>query len=548
MKDIIKIHSQVCPHFENKTQLSVDGICEAKSSTVSLDVYSCKFRNCRSIYPVRIIRPIKKGYIDNQEQLRKFINDLAANSTEIDFISADNPKRSNMKQCLCHSALYPCEYCTAKGVFLAEKVSRTNPDLGKKLIKEKLQRIEKLADSESKETTKLLKQVLLELEKNKEKKGRRMIVWPSCTANKELRTKESIQEIVAIIESQQEGEDNDPLTKDDLKGVVGHSVLLDIEYFDFVNDVPPEYMHLVCLGKVKRLTELTFNVGLNRPRITKRKLSSTKEFNRLMAQTKSLSEFSRRSRDLDFSVYKAEEFRNLILFFFPHVLSCIDDNGKEKELWLYLAFMVRACVLPDLEYFNVNSNQISLACSKFYKLYEKLFGQVNCTYSTHVLCSHLPQLRQLGPLTETSAFKFESFYGEIRNCFTPGTPSTLKQIFETILMKRSLSSHSCEKTISLSNYDTALTCDSLVYTYVNDDVSVYKILDQSGDEILCRPQGKFPCSFQETPELSWDSVGVFKKGAISEETVTITHESVAGKVLKVADYLITCPENVLKEK
>ena len=550
-EDILKVHSRVCPKFEKNTQISVDGVCESKSSTVSIDVYSIKFKNCRCIYPHKIVRPIKKGYIDNKEQLRNFIQDLNDNSIIIDTVIADNLKRSNMKGSLCHSALFPCEYCYAKGVKYSEKKSKVEKqEESHKTLKEKIKRIENLKERGNKKTLKILKDVLFDLEKdNNRQKSKTMTVWPSSTANKELRTKENILEIVSLIENQEDDDENDPLSKDDLKGVASHSVLLDLPYFDFVNNVPTEYMHLGCLGVVKRLTELTFNMGLNRKRITNRKLSSTKQFNYLMSLTKVVFEFSRRSRDLDFSLYKAEEYRNLILFFFPHVLSCLENSDKEYDLWLYLAFMIRSCVIPDSEYFNINVNQISHACHRFYKIYEKIFGPVNCSYSIHVLCCHLPQIRQLGPLTETSAFKFESFYGEIRNCFFPGTPNTLKQIFERVMLKRSLGTHSCQKDICLSNYDTAMECNSLVYTYIDDEFYFYKIIDPiEDDEILCNPQGKFLCEFKETPELSWSSIGVFKKGPTSTDIVKVPHKSIAGKVLKVGDYLITCPENVLKEK
>ena len=547
MEDVLKIHSRVCPNFQKNIQISVDGISEAKSNTVSLDVYSSKFRGCRYIYPHRLVRPLKKEYVDNHEEFKKFILDICENDTHIDTLVADNLKRAVLKQCLNHAALYPCEYCFAKGVKFSEKKSSlVHQDNSKRVILDKMKKIENLTDSESKKKMTFYRQILVDIEKHEKDKSRKFTVWPASTANKELRTKSSILDIVCLIENQDS--DSDPPSKDDLKGVVGHSILLDIEYFDFVNDSPTEYMHLVCLGAVKRLTELTFNVGLNRTRITKRKLSSTKKFNYLMSITKSTYEFSRRSRDLDFSVYKAEEFRNLILFFFPHVLSCIENDAREKELWLYLTFMIRSCTLPDNEYFNINVNQIVLACAKFYKLYEKLFGPSNCTYSIHVLCCHLLQLRQLGPLTETSAFKFESFYSEIRNAFTPGTPGTLKQIFENILLKRSLSGHTCEKSIHLSNYDTAVQCNSLFYTYINDDVHMYKVLDVIDGEIICNPQGKFVADFNETPELSWSSVGVFKKGATSNDVIKVQEKSIAGKVMKVGEYLITCPENILKEK
>ena len=518
---------------------------------MSLDVYSTKFHNCRYIYPNRIVRPLKKGYVDNREQLKNVLSDFHDSGLDIEHFVGDNPKRSFLRCCLNSNALFPCEYCYAKGIrcTLKRPHNEGKTDNTKSLVIAKIKMLEKQRDSESKESSlKTLKTLLTDLEKKEKSSIRQITAWPSCTSGKKLRTKENMLEIVTLIKENEENSDNDPLTRDQVKGVVGESLLLNLDNFDFVNGIQTEYMHLVCLGVVKRLTELTFNVGINRTRITKRKLSSTKVFNSLMASTKVVFEFSRRSRDLDFAVYKAEEFRNLILFYVPHVLECIEKNEKERAVWLYLCFMIRSCILPDYEYFNVNVNQINMACSKFYKLYEQIFGPCNCTYSTHVLPCHLLQMRQNGPLTETSAFKFESFYGELRHAFTPGTPNTLKQMFESVFLKRSLSPHSCERSPEISNYDTSLQCNSLIYTYTNDNVNMFKVVDIVDEVMICHPQGKYNCEFTETPELNWASVGVFQKGASSKQIINVPQSQIAGKVLKVGSHLITCPNNVLKEK
>lgn len=546
-EDIVKIQAKVCPNFSKNIKISLDGISEAKSNIISLDVYSSKFNRCRNIFPHRLVRPLKKEFVENQEQLKKFLCDICDNSLTIDCAVGDNPKRSDFRLCLNHSALYACEYCFAKAVRITNKKSKSeNPDISKTLILERIKKLEQTKNPENSKTIKILKKIVADLDKHKVSKCRQMTVWPSSTANQELRSKDSILQIVESIENHDS--EDEPLSRDDVKGVIGRSLFLNIDYFDFVTSIPAEYMHLLCLGTVKRLTELTFNVGINRTRVTKRKLSSTKDFNLLMAQTKVFFESSRRARDLDFSVYKAEEFRNLILFFFPHVLSCVEETACERQLWLYLAFMVRSCIIPDNEFFNVNVSQITLACQKFYKLFEKTFGVTNCAYSLHVLCCHLLQIRQLGPLTETSAFLFESFYGELRNSFVPGTPAPLKQILENVFLKRAITPHSCEKSIYLTNYDTAKQSNSLIYTYEKDNINMYKVLDQIDGEVICNPQGKFVCEFTETPELSWSSVGVFKKGATTDEVIKLPHKAIAGKVLKVGLYLITCPENVLKEK
>lgn len=116
------------------------------------------------------------------------------------------------------------------------------------------------------------------------------------------------------------------------------------------------------------------------------------------------------------------------------------------------------------------------------------------------------------------------------------------------MLKRALSPHCCSKSIHISNYDTPQQCNSLVYTYQNDTVNMYKVIDIDNEVAICNPQGKFVCHFTNTPELNWTSVGVFKKGATSTEKINVPQSQIDGKVLKVGEYLITCPKNVLNEK
>lgn len=361
--------------------------------------------------------------------------------------------------------------------------------------------------------------------------------------NSEPRTLEKVLDIISKIE-----QSDRELELTETKGIVGRSLLLDVENFDFINGVPCEYMHLGCLGVVKRLTELTFNVGVERIRTTQRRLSSTNKFNILMMSMLLPREFPRRARALDFAVFKAIEFRNILIFYFPFVLECIEKPNKERNLWLWLAFAIRACVLPENEFNHVSQISIESSCQKFYETYENLFGKRNCTYSTHTLLSHLLQIRLQGPLTETSAFVFESFYGELRNSFVPGTCSPLKQMFKKVLLKRSLAVHACEKTIHFSCKDTAKESNSLIYTFNNNVHNIYKIteIDNVNHQFVCKPHGKFDAKFEEV-SLNWTDVGVFKKGPIEPNIVVVDKNKVAGKVLNVGKFLITCPKNVLLE-
>lgn len=121
-KDIAEIHKEKCPRSTpNKVQLSVDGVSESKSTSVSLDVYSFKYLNCRAIYPHRIVRPLNKYAMDNKKELEKVLSNLHDCDYEIDCMIADNLKRSTVRCALNHASYFPCEYCDCRGILRKNK-------------------------------------------------------------------------------------------------------------------------------------------------------------------------------------------------------------------------------------------------------------------------------------------------------------------------------------------------------------------------------------------------------------------------------------------
>ena len=511
-----------------------------------MDIFSIRFSQCRVIYPLQIIRPVGKYRVDNQLYLDDFLSDICSNDCEIEAFVGDKAKRSEARLCKAHGAYYPCEYCKSKGTLL--NVLETALALKKAQLQEQKETLtQQMAAAEANDNqaeivalNEVLKSVN-EAIKNMNKKNNN-IVWPASTQNGPKRTIEKVICIVRKIEN------HENLSVDEAKGVMGRSLFLDIPYSDFILDIPVEYLHGVCLGVVKRTIILTFNVGEIRQRNTTRKLSDVASFNILMALIKVPREYSRRVRNLDLSVMKGQEYRNIIIVFFPIVISCIEPDAKERRLWLLLAYMVRACVLPENEYETIDTSVIDYCGKHFYNLYEKLFHSRNCSYYTHMIGCHMPQIRARGPLTATSAFGFESFYGEVRHSFTPSTSSPLKQVFEKVLLKRSISHHCCESSIYYSPKDTAMESNSIIYTFFDQQYQFYKIKTIDDNVMECFKVGKYQTTFPETPTLNWEKIGVFQAGGISEETALIMKEHVAGKVLHVNDLFLTCPNNVLREK
>ena len=528
----------------------MDGVQETKSTQVSLDIYSIKFEGCRDVFPLKIIRPIHKNEINLQEQLSFVLNSIEAYNLIIQAIIADNPKRAFFRNSLQHSAKNGCEYCFESGVPFKLTVEFDSASFVKNIQNQKTmirERISGLNEDEDFEQIQSLQSILKDLDEA-EKVGKKQrvsshIVWPSKTMNGEARTKEKIIDIVERIEA---GED---MSLSEKKGIKGRSLLLNLDYFDYVNSITTEYMHLVPLGVVKRIIELTFSTGENRSSNLKRPLIPTEVFNELIKNTKVFKEFSRRIRKLDLSVIKAQELRNILIFYFIFVKQCLQGHDKEIKLWEMMAFMVRACLLPEEEFENVNVNSIKYCQKSFYVLYQQLFGERNCTYSIHVFASHLLQIRSQGPLTETAAFRFEAFYAELRKAFQPGTLSPVKQMMQSVFLKRILSKHVCCENIYLRAKDTCLESNSLIYVYDKNVHVIYQIKSiEENDTLICNQLGNHEVDFPCTSMLNWASVGVYRKGGLSSVNVTVPRKLVAGKVMKVDKYLLTCPINVLREK
>lgn len=493
------------------------------------------------------MRPLKGQQVDNKEQLKKVLDDITANGYRINQFIGDKPKRSFAKDCKGSCSWFACEYCFSKGIKIEiSKNSSAQKKIGQQIqfVQQKLNELNSMSISDEVHSQiQNMKSLKDELQKSLNSLKRKShILWPHSTMKGQNRSRSAILDIVRRIEN------NEDLTIDEAKGVKGRSLLLDLPHFNYVYDAPAEYWHSGCLGLTKRLIELTFNVGVHRSRVTKRKLTPPELFDKLMSITKVVCDFSRRARNLDFAVFKAQEFRNISLFFFVLVYKCLEEDAKERHLWLYLAYMMRSAVIPSDEFSKINISDVNDCCDKFYRLFEKLFGETNCPYNLHVFCSHLMEIRTHGPLTETSAFKFESFYGEMRRSFVSGTISPMKQIMKNIFLKRYLKDHVCKKDIVITNYETSMERNNLIYTYVKNEYAIYQVSDIDDNFATCNKMGQYPVHFEETPNLDWSKVGVFKKGGINSTSTKIKTSDVCGKVLIVDNYLLTCPYNVLDEK
>ena len=135
--------------------------------------------------------------------------------------------------------------------------------------------------------------------------------------------------------------------------------------------------------------------------------------------------------------------------------------------------------------------------------------------------------------------------------YHPGTVSSLKQILQNGLMKRTLQHHSCIPHIHYSSEKKGKECNNLIYTYTDSEYQFYNIIDPllpNPQKFLCHPQGRFKYENPLTPNIEWETIGVFSQGPISSEKVWVDKTEVKGKIILVDTLLITCPTNILVEK
>ncbi|PAA83788.1 hypothetical protein BOX15_Mlig012075g14 [Macrostomum lignano] len=173
---------------------------------------------------------------------------------------------------------------------------------------------------------------------------------------------------------------------------------------NFVEDLPPEYMHSVCLGVVKRLFSLyVYSIkGIKLPC----RLSAVQRIHlsQLMIQVSKClpREFHRKLRSLDeFEHFKACEFRTLIVYLAPVLFrKFLPAPYFDHLMLLHVAIFCFVSQELSTSLFHQASSCITLFCQRAPGLYKGALQSFNA----HLL-SHMPHfVESLGPLDQWSAF------------------------------------------------------------------------------------------------------------------------------------------------
>ncbi|XP_065346092.1 uncharacterized protein LOC135943479 isoform X1 [Cloeon dipterum] len=223
---------------------------------------------------------------------------------------------------------------------------------------------------------------------------------------------------VKTLRKPEERTDADFRAKQDKEHHHGTSELERLPYFDCVKNVTLDYMHVGCLGVMRKEMKLRVsNRAGSKGRLARQNIQQLDKI--LTGLTNYIpSDFSRKCRPLKFlDFYKATEFRLIMLYTAPFIFrSVLDDEGYRNILRLHCAMRILAS--QDL---CISMNTVAQRLlDEYARIFARIYGKSKVSHNVHVI-THLPNDVLInGPLDNFSCFKFENYYQVYRKLVRSG--------------------------------------------------------------------------------------------------------------------------------
>jgi len=196
----------------------------------------------------------------------------------------------------------------------------------------------------------------------------------------------------------------------------GVSPLADLNV-GLVSRVPLEYMHLVCLGVMRKLLMVHWLRGNHSVRISMQ-MASLISNEMLDLKTYICSEFQRKPRPLsDIDRWKAVEFRLFLCYIGPVVLRGSLPSGLYDH---YMLLHVAVVMLLDPQHAHEWCDDANKLLRKFVSQLYSLYGADSVVYTMHSLIHVTDDVKQFGALDSYSAFAFENELGRLKRLLRSG--------------------------------------------------------------------------------------------------------------------------------
>lgn len=327
------------------------------------------------------------------------------------------------------------------------------------------------------------------------------------------------------------------------------SLVLETLGINMVDQFVLDYMHVVCLGVMKKLLELWISVRQKKFSLTSAQID--KLSGRILSIKEVIpSEFSRKPRNFDeLARWKATEFRQFLLYTGPYILKGIVD---ERRYIHFLKLVVALRILLDEDDCRVNNVLASELLACFVRDTLHLYGDEYLTHNFHCLTHLHADSYKFGSLENISSFKYENFLQVIKRMVRKGN-HTGTQIYnrtveKSVFMAKKKNTEypkirkmQCGSIGRVSYEDMSLSKfapNNFVLTYNDHVLQIINIYEENA---RLHFQGKRLLDLQSLFKNPIDSellhIHIWN-GALSEEYTTIVKENIAHKCI----YLKTSEE------
>jgi len=192
------------------------------------------------------------------------------------------------------------------------------------------------------------------------------------------------------------------------------SALEGIPKLGLVTNVPFDYLHLICLGNVKKLIHLWCCDSL-KVRLQFRKIKIISDILEKQIRPYTPFEFQRKPRSLmHYRQWKGTEFRQLLLYHGPVVLkSTLSTEVYQHFLTLHCSITI--LISKQFCFKNSYLNYAENLLQHYVTTFKLLYGEHHISHNVHGLIHIVDDVKHFGPLDMFSSFRFENFMQKFKD-------------------------------------------------------------------------------------------------------------------------------------
>jgi len=189
------------------------------------------------------------------------------------------------------------------------------------------------------------------------------------------------------------------------------SSLVELPGIDLIRTFSLDYMHLVCLGAVRKLILLWLNKG---PLLARLPNCDVLKLSKSLLEIKSFipSDFGRKTRELqDINRWKATELRLFLLYIGPIILkNIINEDVYTNFMSLHVSMLI--LISPNRACYLENAKEL---LDYFVDTFQIIYGREHVSHNIHGLLHLSDDYNYYGPLDNSSAFAFENYMKELKS-------------------------------------------------------------------------------------------------------------------------------------